>query len=60
MNKEIITSGYNKIEKCKLNLYENPISLEDVELMTILISDKVSSGDKSYKYSIGYKLNHLV
>ena len=40
----------------KLNLYpfESPVFLEDVDIDNILLSNKISFGEKSYKYLIDY------
>ena len=34
--------------------YKRPILLEDVSIDNVLVSKKISSGEKSYKYLIGY------
>ena len=54
MDKEIIKFGDIEIEKHKFHCYENLIFLEDVDINNVLISNKISSGEKSYKYFIGY------
>ena len=50
MGKEIITFGYIEIEKHKFYRYKSPIFLEDVDNDNALVSSKISSGEKFYKY----------
>ena len=40
----------------KNNLYHNktPILLKDVDIEKVLVSNKISFGEKNYKYFIGY------
>ena len=38
MGKEVLTFGYNEIEKRKFHCYKNPIYLEDVDDDKTLIS----------------------
>ena len=40
-------------EKCKIHHHKDLILLEDIN--SILISSMISSGEKIYKYFIGYK-----
>ena len=49
MDKEIITLGDIEIEKHKFSIF-----LEDVDIKSLLVSNKISSGEKDYKYFIGY------
>ena len=55
MGKEILTFDNIEIEK-KKNFYhhKNPVPLRDVNIDKVLVSNKVSSGEKNYKYFIGY------
>ena len=43
--------GDTEIEKHKLHRYKSPI-LNDVDIDSILTSDKISSGEKNYKYFV--------
>ena len=54
MGKETLTFGDFEIENHKLYLYESPIFLEDVDIDNMLVSDKISSGEKNFKHFIGY------
>ena len=56
MGKEILTFGDFEIENLYLYLYlyESPIFLEDVDIDNMLVSDKISSGEKNFKHFIGY------
>ena len=37
----------------KFHCYKNPIFLKDLDIEDILISSKISSTEKNYKYFIG-------
>ena len=56
--KEILIFGDNKIEKKKF-FYCNktPILLKDVHIDKVLVSNKISLGEKNYKYFTGYLYN---
>ena len=47
MGKKILTLGDNEIEKQKFRHYKNPVFLEDVDTDKILISIKISFGEKN-------------
>ena len=54
MGKEIMF-GNNDIEKRKFHHCKNIILLEDLDIDKIRVSSMASSGEKKYKYFIGYK-----
>ena len=54
MSKEITAFGNIEIEKLKFHHCKNLISLEDVDIDKIQVL-VVFSGEKDYKYFIGYK-----
>ena len=58
MGKEILTFGNNEIEK-KIFFYrhKNPIFLGDLDIEKVLLSNKISFGEKNYKYFISYFYN---
>ena len=55
MDKEIITFGDIEIKKRKFYHRKSLILSEYVDIDSIQISSLVSSGEKSYKYFIGYE-----
>ena len=55
MVKEIMTFRENEIENSKFHCYKNPTFIKDVDIDNILISNKIYSGEKNYKYFIGYR-----
>ena len=62
MGKKILTFGNIEIEKKNLPSKDSYF-LEDVDIEKLLVSNKISLGEKNYKYFIGYfimviKLNH--
>ena len=54
MCKEFITFSNIKFEEHKFHCYKSPIFKEVVDIDNVLVSKKVSSGEKNYKYFIGY------
>ena len=57
MSKEVLTFGDIEIEKNKFYHHKNPILLKDVDIEKVLVSSKISSGEKNYKYFIDYFYN---
>ena len=53
MNKEIVAFGENEIEKRIFHRHKNPIFKKDVDIDNMLITNKISSGEKNYKCFIG-------
>ena len=59
-DKEILTFGNIEIEQ-NLNRHKTPILLEDVDIKKVLVYNKISFGEKTYKYFISYLYdNHKV
>ena len=54
MSKEIVTFGDIKIGKIKFYRGKTPIFLKDVDIETVLVSNKISLCEKNYKYFIRY------
>ena len=54
MEKTIIKFGDFEIEKQKLHQHEGPISIKNIDINKIVVSNKVSLGKKGFKYFIGY------
>ena len=50
----IITFGNTGIEKQRFYRCKNLVILKDEDIVKILISNKISSGNKNYKYFIAY------
>ena len=46
------------LKKDKFYRHESPIFLKDVDIEKVLVSNKISSGEKNYKYFIGYLYNY--
>ena len=55
MGKEIITLGNIKIEKQNFHGCKDSISINDVNIDRIVVSNKFSFGKKGFKYFIGYE-----
>ena len=53
--KIIIEFGDTKIGKHKLHRYKRPISMKNIDINKIVVSEKVFFGKKSFKYFTGYK-----
>ena len=56
MDKEILTFANIEIEK-KIYRNKTPIFLKDVDIEKVLLPSKISFGEKTYKYFIGYFYN---
>ena len=55
MKKIIIKFGNTEIKKHKLHQYKRPISIKNIGIDKILVSNKVYFGKKGFKYFICYK-----
>ena len=55
MEKAIIKFGYIEIKKQKFHQHKRPISIKNIEINTIILSNKVSFGKKGFRFFIGYK-----
>ena len=55
MEKTIIKFGDIEIEKQKFHQHKRPISIKNIDINKIVVSNKVSFGKKGFKYFIGYK-----
>ena len=53
LSKEILTFGDIEIKKSKFYHDKSTIFLKDVNIEKVLVSKKISSGEKNYKYFIG-------
>ena len=53
----ILTFGDIEIEKNKFYRNRIPIPLKDIDIEKVLVSKKISFGEKNYKYFIGYLYN---
>ena len=57
MGKEILTFGDTEIEKRKFTALRLLFFLKNVDIKKALVSNKISFGEKNYKYFIGYLYN---
>ena len=57
MGKEVLTFGNIEIENNKFYFDKTPIFLKDVDIEKVLVSNKISFGEKNYKYFIGCLYN---
>ena len=55
MEKTTIKFGDIEIEKQKFHQHKIPISIKNIDINEIVVSNKVSFGKKGFKYFIGYK-----
>ena len=55
MEKTVIKFGDIEIEKQKLHQHKRTISMKNIDINKIAVSNKVSFGKKGFKYFIGYK-----
>ena len=54
MGKEILMFGNIEIEKNKFYHHKSLVPVKDVDIEEVLLSNKISSGKKNFKYFIGY------
>ena len=54
MGKKNLTFVYIEIEKNKFYRNKTLISLKDINIQKILVSNNISFGEKNYRYFIGY------
>ena len=57
MGKEILTFGDTEIEKRKFTALRLLFFKKNVDIKKALVSNKISFGEKNYKYFIGYLYN---
>ena len=57
MGKYILTFKGIETENNKFYGHKSPVSLRDVDIEKVLVSHKISFGQKYYKYFIGYLYN---
>ena len=55
MEKTTIKFGDIEIEKQKFHQHKIPISIKNIDINEIVVSNKVSFGKKGFKYFIGNK-----
>ena len=55
MDKKIIKFGYTEIEKQKFLQHKSLISINNVHINKIVVSNKVSFRKKGFKYFVAYK-----
>ena len=58
MDEKMFTFGDIEIEKNKFSSYKKSQFSEDADIDSVLISDKISTGERNYKYFIGYLYNN--
>ena len=54
MGEEILRFGDIETEKNEFYCHKTPIFLEDADLEKVLVSNKISFGEKNYKHFFGY------
>ena len=55
MEKTYVKFDDIEIENQKFRQHKTPISIENIDINKIVVSNKVSFGKKGFKYFIGYK-----
>ena len=55
MKEAVIKFGDIEIQKQKFNQHKGPISIKNLDINKIVVSNTVSLGKKEFKYFIGYK-----
>ena len=55
INKKIIKFGDTQIEKQEFQQHESSILINNIDINKIVVSNRVSFGEKGFKHFIGYK-----
>ena len=55
MDKKIIKFDDTEIEEFEFHQHKSPISINDINIDKIVVSDKLPFGKQDFKYFIGYK-----
>ena len=55
LEKTIIKFGDIEIEKQKFHQHKRPISIKNIDINKIVVSNEVSFGKKGFKYFVSYK-----
>ena len=55
MDHKIIKFDDTEFEEYKIHQYKTPISINDIVINKIVVSNKLPLGKKDFKYMIGYK-----
>ena len=55
MDKKIIKFDDTEIEEYKFHQNKSPISINDIHINKMIISNKLPCGKQDFKYFIGYK-----
>ena len=55
MDKKIVKFGDTEIEECKFHQIKSLISINDIDINKIVVSNKLPFGKHDFQYFIGYK-----
>ena len=55
MDKKIIKFDDTKIEEYEFHEHKSPISINNIDINKIVVSNKLHFGKQDFKYFIGYK-----
>ena len=55
MEKRVITFGDIEIQKQKFHQHKGPISIKNIDIDKVIVSNKVPFGKKGFKCFIGYE-----
>ena len=55
MDEKIVNFDDSEIEKYKFHQYKRPISINNIDVNKIVVSNKASLGKNDFKYCISYK-----
>ena len=57
MDKNIIKFDGPEIEEYEFHQYKSPISINNIDINKLVVSNKLTFGKQDFKYFIGYKDN---
>ena len=60
MDKKFIKFDDTEIEEFEFHQYKSPISINDLDINKIIVSNKFPFGNQDFRYFIGYKYNNKI
>ena len=60
MDKKFIKFDDTEIEEFEFHQYKSPISINDLDINKIIVSNKFPFGNQDFRYFIGYKYNKKI
>ena len=56
MDKKIVKFNHTEIEKCEFYEHKSPVSISNIDVNKMVVSNKVPFSEKDFEYFTGYKM----